>query len=113
MGKHETIERWEPKDDLLLTSLVAEYGPKWQEITKKFPGRTDKSVRNRYLRLNTQKEGKNLCTKCGEVKRGHICRGEAKQEERARHRSRRICNLDQVRQGVACDRNSLVGGLAT
>lgn len=58
---------------------------RWEQVADQlvkdgFPGRTEKSVRNRYLRLTRKPsihapEKKNRCRFCGEYTRGHSCKG--------------------------------------
>ena len=39
---------WTPEEDQLLIKLYMELGPKWAEMSKSFPGRSDNSIKNRY-----------------------------------------------------------------
>ena len=39
---------WTPEEDKLLIKLYNEIGPRWAEMTKSFPGRSDNSIKNRY-----------------------------------------------------------------
>ena len=40
-----------PEDDLLILKCYNLYGPKWMKISKHFQGRTDISIKSRYLLL--------------------------------------------------------------
>ena len=43
-------QNFTPDEHKKLIKLVKEHGRKWTRITQEFPGRTEKSVRNKYLR---------------------------------------------------------------
>jgi len=39
---------WTEEEDRLIAEGVAELGPKWSEVVKRLPGRTDNAIKNRY-----------------------------------------------------------------
>ena len=39
---------WTPEEDKLIVDSVAELGTRWSEISKRFVGRTDNAIKNRY-----------------------------------------------------------------
>jgi hypothetical protein len=41
---------WSHSEDILLTQLFYEHGPKWSLIAKRFHGRSDSNVKNRWVR---------------------------------------------------------------
>jgi hypothetical protein len=45
---------WTWKDDALLREKFNELGPKWAQIVKFFPGRTDTNCKNRWQQLQTR-----------------------------------------------------------
>jgi hypothetical protein len=51
---------WTSRDDQFLEEKVGELGPRWKEITKSFPGRTDVFLKNRH---NVLKRRLNMCIK--------------------------------------------------
>nr|AGM32419.1 Myb-like DNA-binding domain containing protein [Coptotermes formosanus] len=54
---------WTVEEDLLLEKLVNEFGPKWSNLAKFFPGRTDVLIKNRYcLLLRHIRAGKRAST---------------------------------------------------
>ena len=42
---------WTPEEDLILDQKYAEYGPKWNKISKFFVNRSDNNIRNRWMML--------------------------------------------------------------
>lgn len=73
--KHEIMEAWTGDEDALLLRLIERHGTSWKVISEQMPNRTVSSMRNRYQRIirGQQGTGKNMCLKCGQVKRGHSC----------------------------------------
>ena len=76
--------RWTREEDELLLKLKDVYGVKWTCMAiimdETLPGvqtRTSAMLRNRVARIETKKMGKNRCYVCGELRRGHVCRGDA------------------------------------
>lgn len=72
------MESWSLEENNKLLELIRTRGTKWSVISEYFPNRTHSSIRNRFLRMNPSVSHKRLkkcnkCTKCGEIKRGHIC----------------------------------------
>ena len=88
-GAHDNAKKWEPQDDLAIMEFVEKHDKKWTTLAANFagfdtveewmeagkPGRTVAMIRNRYIRLTTEKVGTNRCKTCGEIARGHICLG--------------------------------------
>lgn len=71
---------WEPEEDLALKQAIEEHGSQWKKIASLLPGRTEAMCRNRYQRMQAPlqgKAGRNLCTACGQIKRGHTCTAKA------------------------------------
>jgi len=91
-GKHPDARRFEAVEDAALREAVARYVPRlprWSRIAEQleergFEKRTAKSLRNRWLRINTMptihNDSKNRCRLCGEWQRGHSCPGRRDQE---------------------------------
>merc|ERR1711971_610634 len=80
-GVHAHMRAWEPEEDECITMLLDQFGPKWTRIVQQLPGRTVSSCRNRWQRIEKGNkmraaglESKNRCQRCGEPRRGHICR---------------------------------------
>jgi hypothetical protein len=42
---------WSESDDQVLLARYGEFGPQWARIAKFFPGRTDITVKNRYISI--------------------------------------------------------------
>jgi len=66
----------------VLLAAIKSYGSSWRKVSKQLPGRTEAMCRNRYQRImaphrtkTISKKPPNRCSRCGEVKRGHICGG--------------------------------------
>ena len=71
------MPEWTRDEDSLLVQCVLLHGVKWKRIAKSFPSRTPHGIRCRYARLtqtNASASGKNKCSKCGQIKRGHVCK---------------------------------------
>ena len=80
-------KEWTSVEDELIVEAVRELGPKWRQIASALQtGRSDDAVRNRYNRLmepgvvinmwareNGSQSPKYKCSKCGQVKKNHIC----------------------------------------
>ena len=76
---------FDPRDDMLLLTLLAKYGRKWKDIQKKYNDkrkstlkRSISSLRNRWQRIRrgAVEESAANCTRCGtcgEPKTGHVC----------------------------------------
>lgn len=62
---------WEAKEDALIEEGVRRVGCKWRKVAEALPGRSDSSVRNRWMRLQEQKEApeKKPVAKAATVKR--------------------------------------------
>lgn len=99
-GTHAESQAWTPDEDAALLALLPlnTERPCWVEITRRLAesagrsveggnARTQKSVRNRWLRMRngrraivapTQfglKEAKQFCRVCGQKRAGHVCPG--------------------------------------
>lgn len=88
MGRSDGVA-FSSEDDSLLFSLLSEHGMQWKVVLKMYnrntlaTKRSYSSLRNRYQRVDRQKRllergqlrAINRCRECGEMKRGHICRG--------------------------------------
>jgi hypothetical protein len=90
-GAHPGLRRFTGPEDTALRQAVDRvasdpiYLFRWDQVVEQlaeggFPRRTEKSVRNRYLRLTRKPtihdaEKKNRCRFCGEYTRGHSCPG--------------------------------------
>ena len=72
----EIFSKWSTKETALLLANVDKYGNQWKKMD--INGRTVSSIRNRWSRLTYKhiKKGKNRCSKCGMIRRGHICKFE-------------------------------------
>ena len=44
------MKSWEPEEDEILKVSLLEIGPRWKEIAKRLPGRTEAMCRNRRQR---------------------------------------------------------------
>ena len=68
------MENWVAEEDIALMEAVRTYGTRWTVIQKSvLRERTVSSIRNRYMRLKCPIPGRNICTRCGRVKKSHIC----------------------------------------
>ena len=81
-GRHLNMEHWHPEEDLFVQEQLAILGPKWTCIRSLLmvrfgKERTISSIRNRARRIkvgSAQRHiAKNICHKCGQIRRGHIC----------------------------------------
>jgi hypothetical protein len=96
-GSHINARRFVGSEDAALRQAVeralseSNTALRWDRIVDQleeagFSRRTEKSVRNRYLRITRkpnihQPEPKNRCRLCGEYTRGHTCSGPLKVAE--------------------------------
>lgn len=105
-GVHAESQAWTPDEDAALLTLLPlnTERPCWVEITRRLAevtgrsveggnARTQKSVRNRWLRMRTGrraivaptqfglKEAKNFCRVCGQKRAGHVCPGPSAKEK--------------------------------
>lgn len=75
------MRTWTYEEDHLLFYLIRKHGKKWTHISSFFSDRTPGMCRNRFYRVmvphnpqsKTWKPGKNKCSMCGALKRGHSC----------------------------------------
>ena len=51
-----TVAMWKPEEDELIEEGVRRFGLKWRKVASALPGRTDSSVRNRWQRLQKERE---------------------------------------------------------
>jgi hypothetical protein len=51
-----TNRPWSAEEEALLTSKVAEFGPKWSQIAVSFEGRSDVNVKNRWAAMVSRNE---------------------------------------------------------
>lgn len=74
MGKQPDAVMWKPEEMAQLLALNREYPSQWKRIGKLLK-RSCASVRNCFQRIDPSRAraGKNLCTDCGLLKRGHVC----------------------------------------
>ena len=89
-GRHDHARPWDPREDALIRSLTQEMGCRWATLVGHFERRTIASLRNRYQRLHPAEAGRNRCTLCGALKRGHTCRGPAPDGPVGRRRPGRL-----------------------
>ena len=75
----QRTEAWNARDSKELEGLLAIHGRKWKTIGNLL-GRTPSAVRNRVKRLEGtlplrkgHKGGKPRCSRCGKLRRAHIC----------------------------------------
>jgi len=105
-GAHAESQAWTPDEDAALLTLLPlnTERPCWIEITRRLAeatgrsieggsSRTQKSVRNRWLRMRTGrraivaptqfglKGAKNYCRVCGQKRAGHVCSGPSAKEK--------------------------------
>lgn len=73
-------QKWTPEEDMVILNVYAQWGPRWQLIVDRLPGRTIASVRNRWQRVERGRRAResgtpsrNRCQHCHQLKRGHIC----------------------------------------
>jgi len=81
-GRHLNMEHWKPAEDRFVAEQIAILGPKWKRIQELLlvtfgKERSVSSVRNRARRIKVGSAmkhiAKNICHKCGQIRRGHIC----------------------------------------
>ncbi len=56
LNETEVKECWTPEDDKLIADMVKKIGRSWALIAKKVPGRTNKEVRERYVKVIEKKQ---------------------------------------------------------
>ena len=73
---------WTPYETEILMELVGVYGRAWNTISNKMRARlrrriTVSSIRSRVLRTGSRGDvkRKQRCAACGELRRGHMCKG--------------------------------------
>lgn len=73
--RHDVMEAWTGDEDDVLLRLIEQYGTTWRVIAERIPSRTVSSIRNRYQRIvhGHREKGKNVCRRCGQMRRGHVC----------------------------------------
>jgi hypothetical protein len=83
--KHDIMETWNSEEDRLLLDLIDLHGTCWKTIVGSFPTRTASSIRNRHQRIvnGTKQVGKNICQRCGMIRRGHTCGGRGRTPDAA------------------------------
>ena len=68
---------WDPEEDTRLRNAIEEVGCKWMAVAQLVGGgRSPAMCRNRFQRMQAPIHGKravNLCSACGQPKRGHTC----------------------------------------
>jgi hypothetical protein len=72
---HDDAKFWSAEDSIMLLKLLEEHGHEWKILGSKL-NRTASSVRNRVQRMERGKNATGniqLCSKCGQPRRGHIC----------------------------------------
>ena len=76
-GLHENMEAWTAEEDALLHACVEKHGTHWSNVRTCFDNRRSvSSIRNRWGRIQKglSAEGRNKCTRCGMIKKGHTCK---------------------------------------
>ena len=82
-----TRKPWLQSEDQMILDSVASMGFRWRIIASQLPGRSDDAVRNRWNRLQEAMRDGNparllgadrpkagyKCSKCGQLKRNHVC----------------------------------------
>lgn len=78
------VRHWSPDEDALILKMVSAYGRSWFDIATHLPQRTDNAVRNRFMRITQgvlklakRPESCYVCSRCGQLKRGHTCSARA------------------------------------
>ena len=75
---------WTADEDRMLLALIKEHSdsagkPQWGTIGAKLPGRKPQEARCRFRRMRQRlaanEQAGNVCTKCGQTRRGHSCPG--------------------------------------
>ena len=68
-----------PKSDSIWVNLehslleqISKHGTSWSKIQRSMPGVTIASMRGRWARINSPKNGKQLCRICKKPRRGHL-----------------------------------------
>lgn len=66
---------WTPEEDRLLLHAVFTHGKKWNDVQAFVPHRSIQSIRNRFSRVDksTTTPGRDVCTRCGQIQKGHEC----------------------------------------
>ena len=73
--KNVNAEVWTYEEDKCIREALETCGTSWLAVRNLYlPHRSVASIRNRYQRLNHRgNPGRNLCTRCGCIKKGHSC----------------------------------------
>ncbi len=71
---------WSFEEDQILLDALSQYNTKWKLIQNRLNYRSVSSIRNRWVRIKKghqaigkECKGRNKCTRCGQIKLGHIC----------------------------------------
>ena len=111
-------KEWAMREDQLIWRGVQQIGCKWQQIAAMLPGRSDDAVRNRYNRLKEAEAsglvrsdsgepteahaagtpsggggggtGTYRCSKCGQLKKNHMCTAVATGDARPKSDDKRV-----------------------
>lgn len=80
-GQVVEMDAWSGEDTRTLINLYSDLGPKWTIIANRL-GRTASSARNRWQRVTRTRRPAGIrpaqvCRKCGQLKRGHVCTGDS------------------------------------
>ena len=82
-GHHPDMKEWTPEETIDLLNLVDKHQHSWATIVKHLPHRTVSSCRNRYQRISKHHRtaAKQLCRKCGKLRRSHVCIPEQERDQ--------------------------------